>query len=43
MKYPDWAYLYAQKIIKDRWHEAEPYIKESEHFWCGYCDDFGIE
>jgi hypothetical protein len=38
MKHPISALNYAQNIIKGRWPEAEPYMKEDVYIWDNYKD-----
>jgi hypothetical protein len=39
MKDAEYAYLYAEHIIRDRWPEAECYIRKSK-FWWEYYQEF---
>ena len=36
---PRWLYFYAYNIIKERWLEAEKYIKKNPHWTCWYAYD----
>ncbi len=42
MKSPKWAYRYAKQVLRDRWIEAEPYIKQDPDEWKFYTHRFGL-
>ncbi len=42
MTSPELAFYYAVSVMKERWYEAEPLIKQIAPIWSDYCDIFNI-
>ena len=40
---PRWLYYYTRYVIKDRWPEAEEYIKKDPEWWERYCITFNMD
>lgn len=43
MKDPEFAFHYARSVIKDRWYEAEPYIKTNIYWSRKYSSTFKLD